>query len=92
MNNIRHSAENTRFMTPEWLVEMGRQVVGEYDVDPCTDEFANQVVRARTIFTGQSDLDNGLFHPWYGTGLENAPGGLTDERGRCVIRARTIKP
>lgn len=89
--NIRHSAENRGFMTPEWLVDMGRSIVGEYDTDPCTDEFANLVVRARTIHTGRTDADNGLFHPWYGTGLLNMPGGLVDECGRTVIRARTIK-
>lgn len=82
--NIRHSSEHSDFMTPEWLVEMSRHVLGKIELDPASSEFANRVVRAERIFTKE---DNGLFQEWHGSTFLNCPGGLVDGSGREVIRA-----
>jgi hypothetical protein len=89
MNNVRHSSENSAFMSPVWLVEIGRYVLGGIDTDPASSEFANQVVKAPKIYTAE---DNGLLAPrWEGRVFLNPPGGIVDKHGRRVIHARTIK-
>jgi hypothetical protein len=86
--NIRHSSESVEFYTPEWLVEAARYVLGGIDCDPASSEFANQVVRAPTIYTAER---NGLWAPkWEGRVLLNPPGGIVDCEGYPVIKSRTV--
>lgn len=81
--NIRHSSETVECYTPVWLVDRGIYVTGGFDVDPASCEFANRAVRATRIHTAE---DNGLWQPWYGRAMVNAPGGLVDFYGRTIIR------
>lgn len=86
--NVRHSSENREFMTPAWLVEVARYVLGGIDCDPATSVFANEVVRAPVIYTAET---NGLLAPrWEGRTLLNPPGGLIDREGRAVYHARKV--
>ena len=87
--NIRHSSENSEFLTPQWLTDWSHYVlgithgVGGIDLDPASSLQANRTVRAKRIFT---KADNGLFQDWHGNVFLNPPGGLVDEAGREVIR------
>jgi len=86
--NIRHSSENSEFMTPQWVTDWSRYVMGGIDLDPASSVAANRTVRAQRIFT---KADNGLFMHW--SNLDgspsrvflNPPGGYVDEAGREVI-------
>jgi len=80
--NIRHSSENSEFMTPQWLTDWSHHVMGGIDLDPASSEAANRTVRAKRIFT---KADNGLFQEWHGNVFLNPPGGYVDETGREVI-------
>lgn len=86
--NIRHSSENSEFMTPQWITDWAHYVMGGIDLDPASCAEANRTVRAEWYF---DKAQNGLFQPWHGKVWLNPPGGLVDEAGREVIRARTIK-
>jgi hypothetical protein len=87
--NIRHSSENSEFLTPQWLTDWAHHVMGGIDLDPATSEQANRTVRAERIFTKN---ENGLFQAWHGRVFLNAPGGLVDEAGREVIRKSKHRP
>lgn len=81
--NIRHSSETFECLTPTWLVEKARRVLGEFDIDPASTPFANEAVGASRIHTV---AENGLWQEWHGRAFLNPPGGLVDSSGRTVIR------
>ena len=43
--NVRHSSENSEFMTPQWLTDWAHHVMGGVDLDPASSEAANRTVR-----------------------------------------------
>lgn len=69
-----HAKERTDWMTPRWLVEKCRWVLGRFDLDPASSEQANEVVKADRYFTAEQD---GLKQDWYGRVFLNPPGRLT---------------
>jgi hypothetical protein len=56
-------------------VALARAVLGEIDLDPASDEDANQIIRAARIYT---KADQGLWQSWSGRVFLNPPGGLLD--------------
>lgn len=66
--------------SPEWLVEHAREILGTIDLDPCSTETDNLVVRADKIFT---EHDDGLKQDWrpYRNIFVNAPGGAKLVKG-----------
>lgn len=83
----QHSSESNEQYTPEWLVSKSLQVLGgPPDLDPASSEIANQMIKAKRIYTAES---NGLLQDWsWATTIFcNPPGGLVDENNRTVIRA-----
>lgn len=72
MNNPQHSSASDSHLTPEYIVEPSRRVLGHFDLDPATSEFANRLIRAGTIYTRE---DDGLVQPWAGRVFLNPPGG-----------------
>lgn len=56
--------------TPSVYIESVRKVLGEIDLDPASCESANQVVRAKQIYT---EADSGLNHEWRGRVFMNPP-------------------
>lgn len=59
------------WMTPGWLVQYAREVLGEIDLDPCSSDEANQVVQAKTYYTKDMDgLAQGMF---FGNVFMNPP-------------------
>lgn len=87
--NIRHSTENNEFATPLWLVDAGRYVLGDIDLDPASSHWVNQDVKASRIYTV---VENGLLQPkWEGRTFLNPPGGLVDGSGRAVYRKTKLR-
>ncbi len=56
--------------TPEKYIESVRIVLGTIDCDPASSEFAQQIVKANTYFTSETD---GLNQPWKGSVFLNPP-------------------
>ncbi len=70
------------WFTPPEIVEAARQVLGGIDLDPASNDIAQQVVRASTYYTAETD---GLAHPWRGKVFCNPP-YATGEIDRFVSR------
>lgn len=88
MSIVQHSSEHAEHYTPAWLVEAARDVLGGIDLDPASNRIANQVVRARKIYTART---NGFDKVWEGRVFLNPPGGLCDGHGNPVLRRKTEK-
>lgn len=56
--------------TPEEYAEMARQVMGSIDLDPASNDEANQVIKASRFLTKE---DDGLKHDWRGNVWCNPP-------------------
>ena len=63
---------NTELYSPVELVDAGRNVMGDIDLDPASSVKANQVVKAAKIFTKRG---NGLTKKWSGRVWMNHPWG-----------------
>lgn len=63
------TGENEWFTPPQY-VEMARAVLGAIDLDPASNEIAQQVVQAERFY---SKADNGLLQEWHGRVWLNPP-------------------
>ncbi len=84
----RHLSESNEWYTPKPIVDAGRSLMGGIDLDPASNEFANQVVGAKVILTAS---DNGFTRGWSYRSLptkvlHNPPGGRCDDYGVTVHR------
>ena len=61
---------NNEWYTPANYIELAREVLGIIDVDPASNEFAQQKVRANVFYTEET---NGLVHDWTGNVWLNPP-------------------
>lgn len=87
--NAKHSSASVEHCTPKPIVEAAREVMGGIDLDPASSEEANRVVKAKNIYTAES---NGIIQAWDGRVFLNPPGGLCDSIGRPVLRANKTRP
>lgn len=71
--------------TPDEVIRLARNVLGEIDLDPASDRWANQRVQAKHYYT---ELDDGLVQPWRGRVFLNPPGGHVKIEG---MKARQSK-
>ena len=56
--------------TPAEYIALAREVMGQIDLDPASNEHAQRTVQARQYFTRE---DSGLVHPWVGRVWLNPP-------------------
>ena len=63
-------SKHKQWLTPPYLIESARLVLGEIDCDPATCLQAQKTINAATYYTKQ---DNGLVHPWSGRVWINPP-------------------
>lgn len=61
---------NNEWYTPSKYIEMAREVLGEIDVDPASNDYAQNAVRAATYYTAET---NGLDKEWRGKVWLNPP-------------------
>jgi phage N-6-adenine-methyltransferase len=63
-------SENPEWYTPHKYIEAARQVLGNIDLDPASNDIAQQMVRASTYYTAETD---GLVQEWRGRTWVNPP-------------------
>jgi DNA N-6-adenine-methyltransferase (Dam) len=70
--NIQHSSATDQWYTPTDILDRVRTVLSPIDLDPASDAYGNERVRAAEYFTAEQD---GLAQVWSGTVFLNPPGG-----------------
>lgn len=98
MNDKQHTHRtgftgNDEWYTPAKYIALAREVMGQIDIDPASNDVAQKTVRAATYYTAET---NGLDKEWRGKVWMNPPysrgligpfiGKLVDEfqSGRCT--------
>lgn len=77
MSNVK-SSKSDRWYTPEWIIKLAKDVMGQIDIDPCSDESANSRVGARHFLTDYHQNWGQSFRPL--SAFVNPPGGKTENR------------
>ena len=77
MSGALHSAESVMHYTPKDIVQRAVDALGgEIMLDPASDVFGNETIRARQFYDKQ-----GLLQPWHGPLFVNPPGRSDDNPG-----------
>lgn len=77
--NARHSKATKRWGTSPDIVEACRRVMGRIDLDPCSEDYFQEVVRAGRHYSLLERGEDALVLPWFGRVFCNPPGGLISE-------------
>lgn len=68
------SSNTNEWYTPPWIIERARSHMGSIDVDPASNDIAQQWIRANKYYTKEND---GLQQDWFGNVFLNPPYGKT---------------
>ena len=68
--HVVNNSKDDEWYTPPKYIEAAREVLGTIDLDPASNDFANQTVKASTYFTEEI---NGLEQEWFGNVWMNPP-------------------
>jgi hypothetical protein len=75
-------SESVEWYTPKQYTDVVRELLGDIDLDPASNEKANAWIKAKQIYTA---ADDGLARPWRGRVFVNPPYGI--ENGKSVAGA-----
>jgi len=78
----QHQSKSNEWYTPLHIISKVHNVLGHIDLDPCSCEVANTIVKARKYYTKQ---DNALLHNWYGKVFMNPPYGKIRNKSQAGI-------
>lgn len=68
--HVVNNSKDDEWYTPSQYIESARSVMGSIDLDPASNDFANETVKATTYYT---EADNGLKKEWFGNVWLNPP-------------------
>lgn len=68
--HVANNSKDDEWYTPPQYIESARSVMGSIDLDPASNDFANETVKAGTYYT---EADNGLEKEWFGNVWLNPP-------------------
>lgn len=68
--HVTNNSKDDEWYTPPQYIESARSVMGSIDLDPASNDFANETVKAGTYYT---ETDNGLEKEWFGNVWLNPP-------------------
>ena len=68
--HVSYNTGNNEWYTPSEYIELARTVMTSIDLDPASSEKAQEIVKAGTYYTAQTD---GLNHSWFGNVWLNPP-------------------
>ena len=85
--NIQHSSRQDCWYTPPQILEMAREVLGAIDLDPASDAWGNETVKAEKFFT---QAECGLTQNWSFsddplTVWLNPPGGKVGNKSQTAL-------
>ncbi|MCE2597172.1 hypothetical protein K6Y31_20570 [Motilimonas cestriensis] len=69
-NLINQTSGEFEYYTPPLWPNLARELMGQIDLDPASNEIANKTIQATAIFTQQTD---GLSQNWFGNVWMNHP-------------------
>ncbi len=68
--HVSNNSGNNEWYTPSEFIEAARKTMRAIDLDPASSEIANQIVKAKTYYTEET---NGLDKEWFGNVWLNPP-------------------
>jgi ParB family chromosome partitioning protein len=77
-HQLINTSNNNEWYTPAPYIASVHAVLGEVDVDPASNAYANQTIQARTFYTMD---DDGFKKDWPGRVFLNPPYGRDDDSG-----------
>ena len=68
--HVANNSGNNEWYTPAEYIALAREVMGTINLDPASNDIANEVVQADTYYT---ESNSGLEHEWFGNIWLNPP-------------------
>ncbi len=83
---VQHSSKHSNWITPSYIIKMVTEVLGEIELDPASDNIANEIVQAKKYYTQKDDSLN--MKKWCSTPKTiylNPPGGKVNNQSLSAL-------